>query len=67
VRTAAGRRIELQVAWDGAKLVATERIPLRGRDAGVRQALDAAWRELGVDEVRSAWTGMRRSIQPAVG
>ena len=65
VRTAAGRRIELSVAWDGTKLVATEKIPLRGRDAGVRQALDAAWRELGVDEVRSAWTGLRRNVQHA--
>ncbi len=65
VLTAAGRRIELRVAWDGAKLVATERIPLRGRDAGVRQALDAAWRELGVDDVRSAWTGLRRNVQGA--
>lgn len=64
VRTAAGRRIELRVAWDGAKLVATERMPLRGRDTGVRQAIDAAWRELGVDDVRSAWTGLRRDVQP---
>lgn len=65
VLTAAGRRIELRVAWDGAKLVATEQIPLRGRDAGVRRALDAAWRELGVDQVRSAWTGLRRNVQSA--
>ena len=66
MRSAAGRRLELSVAWDGAKLTATERVPLRElRDPALRQALDATWRELGVDRVRSTWTGLRRSIPVA--
>jgi hypothetical protein len=61
--TATGRKLELTVAWDGAKLVATERIPIRDwRNADLRRAIDAAWRELGVEQVRSAHTALRRSI-----
>jgi hypothetical protein len=63
LRTSTGGRLELTVAWDGAKLVATERIPLREwRNRELRRALDTAWRELGVDQVRSARTALRRSI-----
>ena len=63
MRTARGGRLELHVAWDGARLVATERLPLRDvRNAALRQALDATWRELGVGQVRSGWTGLRRTV-----
>ena len=63
VRTPAGRTAELTVTWDGTTLAATERLPLRdARDRRLRAALDAAWRELGVEQVRSGWTGLRRTI-----
>jgi len=67
LRTATGTRIELTVAYDGARLVATEHVPLGvGRGHPVRQALDAAWRELGVEHVRSARTAVTRTV-PAAG
>lgn len=63
LRTTAGGRIEVGATWDGARLVATERVPLHDwRNADLRRALDAAWRELGVDHVQSTRSGIRRSI-----
>jgi len=41
MRTAAGGRIELGVRWDGARLAATERVPIRDwRNAELRRALE---------------------------
>ncbi|MCB0879643.1 MAG: hypothetical protein KDC46_11790, partial [Thermoleophilia bacterium] len=63
LRKSAGRSLQVKVAWDGASLTASELVPLRDwRSRGLREALDAAWRELGIDRVRSERTGIARSI-----
>jgi hypothetical protein len=63
LRTATGRTVAIDVRMDRGRLVATERVPLRDwRNSELRRSLDAAWRELGVDQVRSGWTGIRRTV-----